>query len=97
MHAQDYYKQRSCSPHENKKAKDELTWVATVGCPVLFISLMIEGLQVRVFWVDFSHPLHPVLKSRNTECLLCARQFSATAVSRTDMTLKELIFKHVTK
>lgn len=42
--AEDCCKQRSCSSHGNKKAKDKLTWVATVGCLVLFISLMIDGL-----------------------------------------------------
>lgn len=41
---EDYCKQRSCSSHGNKKAKDKLTWVATVGCPMLFISLMIDEL-----------------------------------------------------
>lgn len=65
MCAQDYYKQRSCSPHGNKKAKDKITWVATVGCPVFFISLMIDGLLVKVFLVDFSR--------QDTECLLLAR------------------------
>lgn len=34
----------SCSPPGNKKAQDKLTWVATVGCPVLFISLIIDEL-----------------------------------------------------
>lgn len=27
-----------------RKQKNKLPWVATVGCPVLFISLMIDGL-----------------------------------------------------
>lgn len=27
-----------------RKQKHKLPWVATVGCPVLFISLMIDGL-----------------------------------------------------
>lgn len=38
------------------------------------LSLMIDRLQVSVFSNDFSHPLRPVLKSINIECLLCVCQ-----------------------
>lgn len=76
---------RSCNPHGNKKAKDKLTWVATVGCPVLFISRVIDELEVSVFLVDFM-----VIFSFQS----CSQQilFQATAVSRSDLTLKELTF-----
>ena len=50
----------SCSPRGKEKAKDKLTWVVTDGYPVFFMCLMIDGPQVSVFLIDFSHPLHPL-------------------------------------
>lgn len=62
-HIEDYCRRNLCY-HRGPvvpmgiRKQDRFTWVATVSCPMLFISSVIDGLYVSVFLDDFIVILH---------------------------------------